>query len=355
MLERFVIDYQLQVEQGVPVPETAPATGRHVSIVGAGPAGLTVAEILAALGHKVTIYDAWPKAGGTARYGIPSFKLPKDAIDVKVTELEKLGVEFKFNTRIGEDLTVDNLLDGDSDAVFLGTGASVSAPLKVPGNDLEGIYQATPFLVRANLPADDLPSYMDSPPQVGKRVAIIGGGDSAMDCVRSAIRLGAEEVTCVYRRTESQMPGNSIERKNARDEGAKFIWLAAPIEIMGDENGHVKAMRCQRMQLGEPDSSGRRRPEPIEGDEFTMDVDTIVLALGYWPDPLIGETTEGLETHDWGLVTADEDTGKTSRPGVFAAGDNVHGPDLVATAMHAAQSAAESIHTYLSELPADGS
>jgi glutamate synthase (NADPH/NADH) small chain len=313
---------------------------------------LTVAENLVALGHSVTVYDAWPKAGGTARYGIPSFKLPKDTIDDKVVQLEKLGVEFKFNTRIGDDLTVDDMLNGDSDAVFLGTGAGVSAPLKIPGTDLEGIYQATPFLVRANLPADDLPSFMDSPPQVGKRVAVIGGGDSAMDCVRSAIRLGAEEVTCVYRRTESQMPGNSVERKNARDEGANFIWLAAPIEIYGDDGGKVREMRCQRMQLGEPDSSGRRRPEPIEGDEFTMEVDTVILALGYWPDPLIGETTDGLETHDWGLVTADEETGRTSRPGVFAAGDNVHGPDLVATAMLAAQHAAKSIHDYLSELPA---
>jgi len=168
--------------------------------------------------------------------------------------------------------------------------------------------------------------------------------------VRSAIRLGAEEVTCVYRRTEAQMPGNVLERKNAREEGAEFMWLTAPIELIGDENGRVKAMRCQRMELGEPDDSGRRRPVPVEGDELTLDVDTVVLALGYWPDPLIGETTDALETHDWGLITADEETGRTSRPEVFAAGDNVHGPDLVATAMHSARNAAKSIDEYLGDL-----
>jgi glutamate synthase (NADPH/NADH) small chain len=350
LLERFVTDYQAQVTGGIPVPEVEPPTGHHVAVIGAGPAGLTVAEELARRGHTVTVYDAWPRAGGTARYGIPSFKLPKDVIDDKVEELEAMGVKFVFNTRVGKDVSLDDLLEGGVDAVFLGTGAGVSAPLKVPGVDLEGVYQATPFLVRANLPEDEVPEYMGGKPDVGRKVAVIGGGDSAMDCLRSSLRLGAEEVTCVYRRTEAQMPGNIKERKNARDEGARFIWLAAPIEIIGDENGHVKAMRCQRMELGEPDSSGRRRPVAIEGDEFTMEVDTVILALGYWPDPLIAETTEGIETHDWGLITADEATGHTSRLPVFAAGDNVHGPDLVVTAMKTAQRAADSIDEYLRTL-----
>lgn len=349
-LERFVIDLELQEKGGIPVVPTAEPTGRHVAVVGAGPAGLTVADELARRGHAVTVYDAWHRAGGATRYGIPSFKLPKDAIDNKVAQLESMGVRFQFDTRIGEDVTVDQLLEQGADAVFLGTGSGVSVPLKVPGADLEGVHQATPFLVRANLPVEDLPSYMEGRPDVGRRVAIVGGGDTAMDCVRSAIRLGAEEVTCVYRRTEAQMPGNRLERQNARDEGARFIWLAAPLEILGDDEGHVRAMRCQRMQLGEPDASGRRRPEPIEGDEFTLEVDTIVLALGYWPDPLLGKTTEGLETHDWGLITADAATGRTSRPQVFAAGDNVHGPDLVVTAMLGARRAAESIDTYLRTL-----
>lgn len=346
MLERFVTDYQRRTV-GTPIPETAPPTGRQVAVIGAGPAGLTVAEELAKRGHAIVVYDAWPKAGGAARYGIPSFKLPKHVIDERVKVLQAMGVRFVMNTKIGEDVTVDELLADGFDAVFLGTGAGTSVPLKVPGNDLEGMYQATPFLVRANLPPEDLPPGLQEPPQVGRRVAVIGGGDTAMDCVRSALRLGAEEVTCVYRRTEAQMPGNVVERKHAREEGAEFIWLAAPIEFIGDENGHVRAMRCQRMELGDLDASGRRRPVPIEGDEFVMDVDTVVLSLGYWPDPLMGETTAKLKTHDWGLITVDEETGRTSRRQIFAAGDNVHGPDLVVTAMVAARKAAKSIDEYL--------
>lgn len=346
LMERFVTDYQRRTV-GVPVPESAPPSGRQVAVIGAGPAGLTVAEELAKPGHSVVVYDAWPKAGGATRYGIPSFKLPKHVIDEKVKLLEAMGVEFMFNTKIGEDVTVDDLLAGGVDAVFLGTGSAVSVPLKVPGKDLDGIHQATPFLSRANLPPEDLPAGFKEPPEVGRRVAVIGGGDTAMDCVRSALRLGAEEVTCVYRRTEAQMPGNIAERKHAREEGAQFIWLAAPLEFIGDEDGHIRAMRCQRMRLGEPDASGRRRPVPIEGDEFTMEVDTVILSLGYWPDPTLGDTTAKLKTHDWGLITADEETGETSRTQIFAAGDNVHGPDLVVTAMVAARKAAESIDEYL--------
>ncbi len=346
MLERFVTDYQRET-QGTPIPKIAPPTGRKVAVIGAGPAGLTVADELAQRGHTVVVYDAMPKAGGTARYGIPSFKLPKYIIDEKVRVLEAMGVRFVMNTKIGKDITVDELLASGFDAVFLGTGSLVSVPLKVPGNDLKGIYQATPFLSRANLPPEDLPPEWQEPLEVGRRVAVIGGGDSAMDCLRTALRLGAEEVTCVYRRTEEQMPGNIVERKYAREEGVKFIWLAAPIEFIGDENGHVRAMRCQRMRLGEPDSSGRRRPVPIEGDEFTMEVDTVILALGYWPDPLLGETTAKLKTHNWGLIVADEETGRTSRTQIFAAGDNVHGADLVVTAMIGARKAARSIDEYL--------
>lgn len=352
LLERFVTDYQRQKLGGIPIPPVAPPTGHKVAVVGAGPAGLTAADELARRGHKVVIFDAWPKPGGTMRYGIPSFKLPKWIIDEKVEVLRKMGVEFVMNTRIGEDILVDDLLDQHGfDAVFLGTGALINAPLKrVPGVDLKGIYQATEFLVRANLPPEDLPEPMRSRPEVGRRVAVIGGGDTAMDCLRTALRLGAEEVTCVYRRTEAQMPGNRKERKRAREEGAKFIWLAAPIEFIGDENGHVCRMVCQRMRLGEPDASGRRRPIPIEGATFEMEVDTVVLALGFWPDPLLGETTPNLETHDWGLITADEETGRTSRPEIFAGGDNVHGPNLVVTAMVAGRKAARSIDAYLRRL-----
>ena len=348
LLERFATDYQRHKLGGIPIPPMAPPTGCRVAVIGSGPAGLTVAEELARRGHSVVIFDAWPKPGGAMRYGIPSFKLPKRIIDEKVKALKRMGVEFVMNTRIGEGLTVDDLLDKHGfDAAFLGTGSGVSVPLKVPGVDLQGIYQATEFLVRANLPPEDLPEHMRSRPEVGRRVAVIGGGDTAMDCLRTALRLGAEEVTCVYRRTEAEMPGNRKERKHAREEGAKFIWLAAPIEFVGGESGHARRMICQRMRLGEPDASGRRRPVPIEGDTFEMEVDAVVLALGYWPDPLLGETTRGLETHNWGLIAADEETGRTSRPEVFAAGDNVHGPDLVVTAMVPARKAARSIDAYL--------
>lgn len=345
-LERFVTDYQ-RVMEGTPIPETAPPTERQVAVVGAGPAGLTVAEELRKRGHAVQVYDAMPKAGGAARYGIPCFKLPKEVIDDKVEVLETIGVRFVMNTKIGEDTTVDELLTGGFDAVFVGTGVGVHVPLKIPGNDLDGIYQATPFLSRTSLPPEDLPPEMREPLEVGRRVAVIGGGDTAMDCVRSALRIGGEEATCVYRRTEAQMPGNAIDRKYAAEEGGKFIWLAAPVEFIGDEKGHVRAMRCQRMKLGEVDASGRRRPVPIEGDEFIMEVDTVILALGYWPDPLLGETTAKLKTHDWGLITADEETGRTSRTQIFAAGDNVHGADLVVTAMLGAREAAKSIDEYL--------
>jgi glutamate synthase (NADPH/NADH) small chain len=309
-----------------------------------------VADELIRRGHEVVVFEAQPRAGGATRYGIPKFKMAKGVIDQMVDDLASAGVEFHFNTRIGDDTTVDDLLEGEFDAVFVGTGAAVGAPLKAPGADLDGLYQATPFLSAVNLDPQDLAGEMAELPKVGKKVAVIGGGDTAMDCVRSSLRLGAEEVTCVYRRTEAQMPGNTSERKRAREEGARFMWLTAPIEFMGDENGRVKAMRCQRMELGEPDSSGRRKPVPIEGDEFTMEVDTVILALGYWPDPLIGESTRELETHDWGLITADEETGKTSRPEIFAAGDNVHGPDLVVTAMIGARHAADSIDAYLKGL-----
>ncbi len=351
LLERFVTECQHE-QEGPHVPTIGTPTGRKVAVVGAGPAGLTVADELVQRGHSVVVFEAQPRAGGATRYGIPRFKLPKDDIDQMVDALETAGVEFHFNTKIGEDTTVDDLLGQGFDAVFLGTGAAVGAPLKVPGVDLAGVYPATPFLSAVNLAREDLTGEYAEIPEVGRKVAVIGGGDTAMDCVRSSLRLGADEVTCVYRRTEAQMPGNTVERERAREEGAEFMWLTAPIEFIGDENARVRAMRCQRMELGEPDDSGRRRPVPIEGDEFTMDVDTVILALGYWPDPVIGETTRDLETHDWGLITADEETGGTSRPEIFAAGDNVHGPDLVVTAMLCARRAAESIDAYLKGLDA---
>jgi glutamate synthase (NADPH/NADH) small chain len=285
-------------------------------------------------------------------YGIPSFKLPKNIVEEKIAYLERIGVQFVTNTRIGEATTVKDLLD-EYDAVFLGTGANVDAAIKIPGLELEGVYQATDFLVRANVPSEFLPPDRREKPVVGSTVVVIGGGDTAMDCVRTAIRLQVANgirggtVTCVYRRTEAEMPGCLQERIHAQEEGGLFEYLTAPVALIGDDKGHVKAMQCIRMELGEPDESGRRRPVPIEGSEFEMEVDTVILAIGYWPDPLIGETTDGLETHRWGLIVADEH-GRTSVEGVFAAGDNVKGPDLVVTALAAAGRAADAIHEYLS-------
>ncbi|RME78948.1 MAG: NADPH-dependent glutamate synthase [Chloroflexi bacterium] len=344
-LEAFVAD--IARAEGlfkINVPEQK--TGKRVAVVGSGPAGLTVAEDLIKLGHDVTVYEAWPVPGGVLVYGIPNFKLEKQVVLRKVRDLEEAGVKFITNTRVGEDITIDELME-QFDAVFLGTGAGVQARMNIPGEDLKGIYTSTDFLIRANVPAEMRPPHMQEPPEVGRRVAVIGGGDSAVDCARTSIRLGAEEVTIVYRRTEAEMPGNKTERQVCIDEGAKIEYLQAPVEYIGDENGHVKAMKVVKMELGEPDSSGRRRPVPIEGSEFIMEVDTVVLAIGFWPDPLLGEKTPNLATHKWGLIVADEETGRTTREGVFAAGDNVHGPDLVITAIAGAHKAARSIDAYL--------
>ena len=329
----------------IPVPEHK--TGKRVAIVGSGPAGITVAEDMVKQGHDVTVYEAWPMAGGVLIYGIPNFKVDKHLVQYKIDDLKEAGVRFVTNTRIGEAITVDDLLR-DYDAVFLGTGSGVEASMDIPGEKLQGVYQATEFLVRANVPPEMLPPDRRSKPLVGRRVAIIGGGDTAVDCARSSIRLGAEEVTIVYRRTEAEMPGNKVERGVSIDEGVAIRYLEAPVEFIGDDAGHVTAMKVIRMRLGEPDKSGRRSPVPVEGSEFVEPIDTVVLAVGYWPDPLMGNTTPNLATRKWGLIVADEETGATTREGVFAAGDNVHGPDLVITAIATAHKASKSIDAYLS-------
>jgi glutamate synthase (NADPH/NADH) small chain len=353
-LEAFVADVQRRALGGFPIPPISPPTGKRVAVVGSGPAGLTVAEWLARNGHAVTVYEKWLRPGGLLVYGIPSFKLSKTIVEEKIACLEQIGVTFVCGTRIGRDLTVDDLL-ARFDAVFLGTGANVDATFQAEGTALAGIYQATEFLARANLPLDVLPPEMRERPGVGKKVAVIGGGDTAMDCVRTAIRLQrlqglprhGSAVTCVYRRTEAQMPGSVRERAHAIEEGARFEYLTLPTRFIGDEEGHVVQMECIRMELGAPDSSGRPRPIPIEGSEYIMEVDTVVLAIGYWPDPLISETTPGLEAHRWGRLVADEETGATSRQGVFAGGDTVHGPDLVITAVAAGMRAARAMDEVL--------
>ncbi|MBN1149305.1 MAG: NAD(P)-dependent oxidoreductase [Anaerolineales bacterium] len=345
-LEMFVADYQ-RAQMGWPLPEVAPPSGKRAAIVGAGPAGLAAAEVLAKRGHRVTVFDAMPSPGGLLVYGIPNFKLPKSLVADKAAMLERLGVEFVCNTRIGEHKTVDDLFAEGFDAVFLGVGANVDAKLKAPGVNLEGIYYSGEFLQRTSPSWDQRQTHWQDLPYTGRRVAVIGGGDTASDCLRTARRLGADEVICYYRRTEAEMPGSKKERQHAIEEGARIEYLVAPVAFIDNGEGRLQAMTLQRMELGEPDASGRRRPVPVEGSEFTVPIDTVVLALGYWPEEVIGKTTPDLETHDWGLISADTASGRTSREGVFAAGDAVTGPDLVSTAAAAGLRAGEAMHEYL--------
>jgi glutamate synthase (NADPH/NADH) small chain len=350
-LEVFVADYQRN-NFGFPMPELPPPTGKKVALVGAGPASMGAAEELVKKGHAATIFDAWPEPGGVLLYGIPSFKMEKHVLDDKIEFLKKLGVQFVQNTFVGRDITVADLVEEGYQAIFLGHGASQGVSLGIPGSDLAEVYMATDFLVRGNLTADQLPEGQGEPIKIGRRVAIIGGGDTAMDCVRTSVRLRAETVTCVYRRTEAEMPGRGDERVHAKEEGVQFEFLTAPLRFIGDENGRVKAIECQRQELGEPDDSGRRRPVPIEGSEFIVEADTVVLALGYRVDPIIEETTPGLEAHRDHRIRVDDGGGATSRIGVFAGGDCVNGADLVVTALADGRRGAAAIDEYLRSLPA---
>jgi glutamate synthase (NADPH) small chain len=344
-LEVFVADYQRQVE-GVEIPRGA-ASGKKVAIIGAGPAGLSCAEQLVQRGHQVTIYEAMPAAGGLLTYGIPNFKLPKDVVVNRVGDLERAGVEFVFNTYVGRDITIDDLMEDGVQAVFVGVGTLVDALMEAPGEDLPGVYKATDFLMRANVDLDLLPEEKRARPLIGKKVVVIGGGDTASDCLRTALRLGAQEVTCLYRRTVKEMPGGRHDRELAEEEGAQYQFLTQPVRFIPGEDGRLAKVECIRMELGEPDHKGRRRPVPIQGSNFIVEADTAVLALGYWPDPIIGKTTPGLETDKWGLIFADQETGATSRPGIYAGGDDVSGPSLVVMAMVAGRNAALAIDAYL--------
>lgn len=348
-LESFCTDYQLRTE-GYPKREMRPATGMRVAIVGAGPAGLTVAEDLAVLGHECVVYDAWSKPGGLLLYGIPNFKLEKQVVYDYLNNLEDIGIRFICNVRVGAGFTVDRLLDVEGyDAVFLGYGAPIGGKIEIEGEHLKNVYQATEYLVRGNVPFEDLPENLRELPHVGKHTVVVGGGDTSMDCVRTAKRLAPDSiVTLVYRRTEAEMQGRAEERVHAREEGVIFNYLTTPTRFFGDDEGNVSGMELVRMELGPPDNSGRRRPIVKKGSEFTIECDTVALAIGYWPDPEIGETTPGLETHKWGLVKVEsEETGRTTRPGVFAAGDNVRGADLVVTAVAAARKAAIAMDEFL--------
>jgi glutamate synthase (NADPH/NADH) small chain len=348
-LEAFVLDYERE-HQPYRIPVGEPS-GIQVAVVGAGPAGLAVAEELVKQGHAVTIFDTKPAPGGLLLYGIPNFKLPKNVVWDKWSDLEQAGVKFVPETYIGEDKTVDDLYAAGFDAVFLGVGAGIDAKMeKTPGTDLPGVYEATDFLIRGNVAPNYLPADKREPPRVGRRVVVIGGGDTASDCLRTALRLGAEDVTCLYRRTENEMPGGAKDRHMAQEEGARYRYLTQPVKFIAGEDGHLVAVECLEMELGEPDDSGRRRPIPIEGSNFTVAADTAILALGYWPDPVIGETTPDLETRNWGLIKiVDEETGATTRAGVFAGGDCVTGPSIVGEAMAAGRKAASAIDAYLKQ------
>lgn len=346
LLEAFALDYARKYyeTQPVPVPELS---GKRVAVVGAGPAGLACAEQLIQKGHEVTMFDSKPAPGGLMVYGIPNFKLSKDVVLKRINDLLLSGVKFEGETYIGKDKTIDELFNEGFDAVFVGVGTGVDAPLKAPGVDLPGVYQATEFLIRANVDLELIPEPIRARPPIGNKVVVIGGGDTASDCLRTALRMGAEEVTCLYRRTENEMPGNKKDRELTKQEGAIYKFLTQPVRFVPGEDGRLAAVECLRMELGEPDSSGRRRPVAVEGSNFMVEADTAILALGYWPDEIIGKTTPDLETHDWGLITANRETGITSRPGVFAGGDAVTGPSLVAIAMVAGRRAATAIDNYL--------
>jgi glutamate synthase (NADPH/NADH) small chain len=344
-LERFLADWERS--NGSQVPEKAPPTGKKVGVIGAGPAGLTVAADLVKLGHEVVLFEALHLPGGVLVYGIPEFRLPKSIVRSEAEYVKKLGVNMRLNCLVGRTYTIPELLKNGFDAIFIGSGAGLPEFMGVPGENLGGVYSANEFLIRVNLMRSyDFPEY-DTPIRIGKHVVVIGGGNVAMDSARSALRLGAEEVCIVYRRSREELPAREEEIVNAEEEGILCKFLAAPVRFIGDEKGCVKAMECICMELGPPDESGRRRPCPVKGSEFVMDVDTVIVAIGRTPNPIIQRTTEGLETTKWGTIVTKDDSGKTSIEGVYAGGDVVTGEATVISAMGVGKKAAEAIHEYL--------
>ncbi|MGN0113866.1 MAG: NADPH-dependent glutamate synthase [Acutalibacteraceae bacterium] len=342
-LERFVADYHNANCKDKPkAPES---NGHKVAVIGSGPSGLTCAGDLAKKGYKVTVFEALHLAGGVLVYGIPEFRLPKSIVQKEIDTLKELGVDVETNTVIGRSITIDELMqEYGYEAVFIGSGAGLPRFMNIPGENLNGVYSANEFLTRINL----MKAYKEdssTPIQHGKKVAVVGGGNVAMDAARCAKRLGAD-VTVVYRRTEKELPARREEVEHAMEEGIEFKFLTNPLEVKG-ENGWVKSLYCQQMKLGEPDASGRQRPVPVEGSEFELECDGMIMAIGTSPNPLIRDTTKGLDTQKWGGIIADEETGLTSREGVYAGGDAVTGAATVILAMGAGKSAAAAIDEYL--------
>lgn len=345
-LERFVADWSR--ENGF-VPEKPETTnGKKVAVIGSGPSGLTCAGDLAKMGYEVTIFEALHEPGGVLTYGIPEFRLPKQGVVMpEIENVKKLGVNIETNVIIGKSVTIDELLDEEGfDAVFIGSGAGLPMFMGIPGENANGVFSANEYLTRSNLMKAFRDDY-DTPLAAGKKVAVVGGGNVAMDAARTALRLGAE-VHVVYRRSEAELPARVEEVHHAKEEGIIFDLLTNPTEILTDENGWVKGMTCIRMELGEPDASGRRRPVEIKGSEFTIELDTVIMSLGTSPNPLISSTTKGLETNKRKCIVAEESTGKTSKEGVYAGGDAVTGAATVILAMEAGKAGAKGIDEFLS-------
>jgi len=348
-LERFVADYERR--HGVEIPPVPAPLGRKVAVIGSGPAGLTAAADLAKMGYSVTVFEALHEPGGVLVYGIPEFRLPKVIVKEEIDYIKKLGVEIRTDFVVGKVKSIDELMAGGYDAVFVGTGAGLPSFMGIPGENLSGVYSANEFLTRTNLMKAYKFPECDTPVKLGRRVAVIGAGNVAMDSARCALRLGAEEVFIVYRRSEAEMPARKEEIENAAEEGVQFRLLTAPRRIIGNCGGWVEAIECLKMELGEPDESGRRRPVPIEGSEYVMEVDTVIVAIGQNPNPLISQTTPDLVTGKHGIIVADPETGETSKKGVFAGGDIVTGAATVISAMGAGKRTAVAIDKYLRNKP----
>jgi len=345
-LERFCADYERMHGTGELPPKAAP-TGKKVAVVGAGPSGLTVAGDLIAKGHDVTVMEAFHKPGGVLVYGIPEFRLPKAIVAQEVNFLERLGARVQCNAVVGRTVSLDELFEQGYDAIYVGVGAGLPRFMNIPGENLIGILSANEYLTRANLMKAYKFPQVDTPIPIGKNVAVLGAGNVAMDAARTAMRLGADKVRIVYRRSRDEMPARKAEIHHAEQEGIEFMLLTNPVRYIGDERGRLTQMECLRMELGEPDASGRRRPVAVKGSEFTIDTDLVIVAVGSGANPLLTSSTEDIQLNKWGYISADPESGKTSKKGVWAGGDIVTGAATVILAMGAGRKAADSMHKYL--------
>jgi len=345
-LERFAADWE-RAQGEVSIPEKAPSTGKKVAVVGSGPSGLTVAGDLILKGHDVTVFEAFLIPGGVLVYGIPEFRLPKAIVAAEVDYMRKLGVKFQGDMVVGATITVDEIFEEGYDAVYIGVGAGLPVFLGIPGENLIGIYSANEYLTRSNLMKAYLFPEYDTPIIRGNDVVVFGAGNVSMDSARTALRLGADRVRIIYRRSRQEMPARIEEIHHAEQEGVEFVLLAAPLNFIGDNDGRLKGLRCQRMELGEPDESGRRRPVPIKGSEFETECDTAVVSIGAGANPLLTKATPDIQLNKWGNIIAEPETGKTTKKGVWAGGDIVTGQATVILAMGAGRMAANSIHDYL--------